>query len=185
MAFRLSQRSLDRLKGVHPQLVETVVEAIDLTHIDFGVTCGLRTIEEQEKLVEDGKSQTMNSMHLPQDPDGFTEFDLTVKYNEITNGNSNYLVTYHYTQSDADSGSNPIFSPYTNINPYVAWELNLYDDICEAMRQAAHKTNCPIKWGAAWTEGDIRDYPDTPEQAPEEPASEARQYPPVRYRRVR
>lgn len=53
-----------------------------------------------------------------QDPDGFTEFDLTVKYNEITNGNSNYLVTYHYTQSDADSGSNPVFSPYTNINPY-------------------------------------------------------------------
>lgn len=131
MAFKLSQRSLDRLEGVHPQLVETVVEAIDLTHIDFGVTCGLRTIEEQEKLVEDGKSQTMNSMHLPQDPHGFS----------------------HAVDLVAYMGSD------------VAWELNLYDDICEAMRQAAHKTDCPIKWGAAWTEGDIRDYPDTPEQA--------------------
>ena len=39
--------------------------AIEYTKVDFGVTCGLRTIEEQKELVEAGASQTMNSKHIP------------------------------------------------------------------------------------------------------------------------
>ena len=46
MSFNLSQRSKDRLKGVHPDLVAVVERAIELTGVDFGVTCGVRTIEE-------------------------------------------------------------------------------------------------------------------------------------------
>src|SRR5690606_32593885 len=46
-------------------------------------------------------------------PDGYTIIDLTLKNDEITGGNNNLLVTYHYTQSAANSGSNPI-STYTN-----------------------------------------------------------------------
>ena len=48
-------------------------------------------------------------------PDGFTQFDLTEKDLEITNGQSNLTVSYHYTQADANTGNNPIFSPYTNV----------------------------------------------------------------------
>ena len=40
----------------------------------------------------------------------------------------------------------------------VSWELNIYDDICDAMAQAAREEGVAIKWGAAWSEGDIRDY---------------------------
>lgn len=47
----------------------------------------------------------------------------------------------------------------------IAWELNLYDDICDAMKQAARELAVPIKWGAAWSEGDIRLYPGTAEFA--------------------
>ncbi|MCX7547112.1 choice-of-anchor L domain-containing protein [Xanthomarina sp. F1114] len=50
-------------------------------------------------------------------PDGFTEIDLTQLNGEITNNNSNLIVTYHYSQTDADSGDNPIPSPYVNTNP--------------------------------------------------------------------
>ncbi len=57
MSFKLSQRSLDKLKGVDPKLVSVVQRAILLTKIDFGVTYGLRTVEEQEKLVAAGRSQ--------------------------------------------------------------------------------------------------------------------------------
>ncbi len=46
--------------------------------------------------------------------DGFTMIDLTVKDTEITGGNANYLVTYHYNQTDANNGSNPIPMPYSN-----------------------------------------------------------------------
>ena len=52
------------------------------------------------------------------DPDGFTEFDLTTKYSEITGGQSNMSVSYHYTQTDAENGTNAVFSPYTNLSPY-------------------------------------------------------------------
>lgn len=40
----------------------------------------------------------------------------------------------------------------------VSWELNLYDDIANAMRVAAIELDVPLKWGAAWSVGDIRDY---------------------------
>jgi peptidoglycan L-alanyl-D-glutamate endopeptidase CwlK len=65
--FKLSQRSLDKLDGVHPDLVAVVKRAIELTDVDFGVTYGVRTLEEQEKLYNSGRSQTMKSKHLIQD----------------------------------------------------------------------------------------------------------------------
>jgi peptidoglycan L-alanyl-D-glutamate endopeptidase CwlK len=63
-AFKLSQRSIDRMAGVHPDLVRVVMRAIELTTMDFGITQGLRTIEQQREYVRDGKSRTMNSRHL-------------------------------------------------------------------------------------------------------------------------
>ena len=62
--FKLSQRSLDRLDGVHPDLVRVVKRAIDITEVDFGVTEGMRTQARQRALVASGASQTMNSRHL-------------------------------------------------------------------------------------------------------------------------
>jgi peptidoglycan L-alanyl-D-glutamate endopeptidase CwlK len=64
MSFKLSNRSLKNLVGVHPDLVRVVKQAIILTPIDFAVTEGLRTIERQKMLVESGASRTMNSQHL-------------------------------------------------------------------------------------------------------------------------
>jgi peptidoglycan L-alanyl-D-glutamate endopeptidase CwlK len=42
------------------------------------------------------------------------------------------------------------------INGRVSWELNLYDNIADAMKQAAIEKNVAIKWGAAWNVQDIR-----------------------------
>ena len=79
MSFNLSKRSKDRLKGVHPDLVAVVERAIELTGVDFGVTCGVRTIEEQEANVAAGRSQTMRSKHLPQE-DGYSQAVDVVAY---------------------------------------------------------------------------------------------------------
>ena len=67
MTFRLSSRSIERLEGVNPVLVDIVNLAITKTKVDFGVSCGVRTLDTQKKLVESGKSQTMRSYHLLQD----------------------------------------------------------------------------------------------------------------------
>lgn len=64
MSFRLSQRSKDRLKGVHPDLIRVVELAISLTSVDFAITEGLRTRERQAHLLKEGKSKTMNSRHI-------------------------------------------------------------------------------------------------------------------------
>ena len=69
--FILSQRSLNNLSGVHPDLVQVIKRAIEITPYDFGVTRGMGTVEEQQELVEKGVSTTMNSLHLPQH-DGYS-----------------------------------------------------------------------------------------------------------------
>lgn len=61
----LDNSSKIKLKGVHPDLVKVVHRASEITSIPFKVTCGLRTVEEQTRLVKAGASRTMNSMHLP------------------------------------------------------------------------------------------------------------------------
>jgi len=130
MSFRLSQRSMDKLEGVHPAMTGVVERAIQITDVDFGVTQGIRTFEEQQANVAAGRSQTMKSKHLLQD-DGFSHAVDVVAY----------------------------------VGPNVSWELNLYDNICDAFKQAAYEVGCAVKWGAAWSEGDIRSYPGSAEDA--------------------
>src|SRR5210317_1779652 len=110
MTYKLGQRSLERLEGVDERLQTVVRAAIGQSKQDFSVICGLRTIEEQRKLVAKGASQTMKSKHI----DG-----LAVD-----------LMAY------VDGGR---------------WELNLYDEIADAMAEGARAVDVPIRWGAAWT----------------------------------
>ena len=125
MSFKLSTRSLDKMEGVDENLVAVVKRAIELTKIDFGVIYGMRTEEEQKKLVAAGKSQTMKSKHLV--------------------GRAVDLMAY--------------------VDGKGCWELNVYDDLCDAMKAAAKELGEAIKWGAAWSEGDIRTYEGTAEDA--------------------
>jgi peptidoglycan LD-endopeptidase CwlK len=121
MSFRLSDRSLSMLQGVDEQLVATVKLAILITKIDFGVICGIRTMEEQRALFDKGASKTMRSKHL--------------------DGKAVDLMAY--------------------IGSRGSWELNLYDDIADAMKQAATETGAVLRWGAAWHVPDIRQYDGT------------------------
>lgn len=62
--FKLGAKSLKELDGVHPDLVAVVRRAIALTVQDFAVLDGLRSVEEQKRMVASGASQTMDSRHL-------------------------------------------------------------------------------------------------------------------------
>jgi len=125
MSFKLSQRSLDKLEGVHPDMVKCVKSAIEWTKVDFGVICGMRSEAEQRELVAKGASQTMASKHLE--------------------GLAVDLMAY--------CGSR------------ASWELNLYDDIADAMAQASKTHGVPIKWGAAWSIGNIAQWNSSMEGA--------------------
>ncbi|SDS59933.1 gliding motility-associated C-terminal domain-containing protein [Formosa sp. Hel1_31_208] len=61
--------------------------------------------------------------------DGFTAVDLSQKDDEITNGNSDLIVTYHYTQNDADNGVNAIPLPYVNTQAIETLFVNVINSI--------------------------------------------------------
>ena len=69
--YKLSGRSLNKLEGVHPTMVDTVKRAIELSKVDFGVIYGVRSLAEQKRLYEAKRSQTMKSKHLVQE-DGYS-----------------------------------------------------------------------------------------------------------------
>ena len=125
MTFKLSSRSESKLEGLDPRLVAVVKLAIHKTKIDFGVICGMRTLDEQKALVAKGASKTMKSKHLQ--------------------GYAVDLMAYIGSRS--------------------SWELNLYDDIADAMAEAAREVDVPIRWGAAWTVSNIAYFDGSMEDA--------------------
>lgn len=119
--FKLSKRSLERLNGVHPNLVRVVKRALELSTQDFSVNEGLRSIERQTQLVNKGASQTMNSKHLKQ-KDGYGHAVDLIPWGDF----------------DGDGASE------------VSWDLRHYYPIADAMRQAANELGVNIRWGGAW-----------------------------------
>ena len=59
MAFKFSKSSLTRLEGVNAPVMETMMLALSLSSIDFGIPQygGLRTVEDQAALFTAGKSK--------------------------------------------------------------------------------------------------------------------------------
>ena len=123
--FELSSRSLSKLEGVDDKLVAVVTNAIELTKVDFGVICGMRTQEEQQELVDKGASQTMKSLHLE--------------------GRAVDLMAY--------------------VGSRGSWELNMYDDIADAIKEASQNLDVGIRWGGAWTIPDLREWEGSMEEA--------------------
>ena len=64
MTYKLGNRSLQNLSGVHPDLIAVVKLAISKSKVDFTVLEGIRNINRQRELVKAVKSTTMNSRHL-------------------------------------------------------------------------------------------------------------------------
>ena len=53
------------------------------------------------------------------------------------------------------------------IGSRISWELNLYDDIADAFKEASIKEGVSIRWGASWHIPDLRDWEGTAEEARE------------------
>jgi len=122
MTYKFSQRSLKNLEGVHPDLVKVMEIAIGRSPVDFGISQGVRTIEEQEALYDQGRTKpgpivtwTMNSKHLVQ-PDGF--------------GHAVDVMAY--------------------VKGKVSWNEALYDIIGKVVKATAKDMFIDIKWGGDW-----------------------------------
>jgi len=60
----LDERSVQKLDGVHADLIRVVNRAAEARDIAFVVTEGLRSIKRQRELIAAGASTTLRSRHL-------------------------------------------------------------------------------------------------------------------------
>src|SRR5690606_22455919 len=107
----------------NPQTIYVRVE--DINAVGTGSGCFATTSFD---LIISGPTPTATSadMELCDDisRDGFESFILTDNNVNILNGqdDTQFTVSYHATEADANSGSNPLTSPYTNLtNPQTVW----------------------------------------------------------------
>lgn len=120
MTYALGAKSKERLKGVHPKLVEVVEMAIQLTKQDFMVLEGVRTPERQKELYAQGRTKpgpkvtwTLNSNHFKNAQTGY--------------GHAVDLVPFP-----------------------VDWSHKKLDVVSNAMFAAADTLGVKIRWGADW-----------------------------------
>ena len=66
----------------------------------------------------------------------------------VKKGASQTMNSRHLPQES--TGTSHAVDLVAYISGRVSWELNLYDDIADAMKDAAIKEGKPIRWGAAW-----------------------------------
>ena len=71
MTITLSEKSLAKLSGAHPDLQKVIKRAAAISSIDFTVLEVVRTLARQKELVAKGASKTMKSRHLPS-ADGYS-----------------------------------------------------------------------------------------------------------------
>lgn len=62
--FTLTLRDLNRLEGVHPDLVRVIRRAAASSSITFTVLEGVRSAARQRQLLDQGATRTLNSRHL-------------------------------------------------------------------------------------------------------------------------
>ena len=133
MSYQLSQKSLDRLKGVDERLVKVVKRAIEISPIDFMVLEGVRS--KEQCMINYGKGRTAAQCSAKGVP---------TKYAQPSAAKVTWL-------------NNPFASKHVSgkavdLVPYpVDWnDLKKFDAIAQAMLQAAKELGVTIRWGADW-----------------------------------
>jgi hypothetical protein len=87
--------------------------------------------------------------------EGLRSIETQRKY--VAQGKSKTLRSKHLTGNAVDL--------VAFVDGQVSWELNLYDNIADAMKQAATELKLPLRWGAAWNVPDITKWNGTMEAA--------------------
>ena len=77
-------------------------------------------------------------------------------------GRSQTMASKHLLQNDGTAHAVDLMA-YQDGQP--CWEIAVYDEIADAMKEAAVREGVKIRWGAAWHIDDFRDWEGTAEEA--------------------
>ena len=117
--MRLSKRSLKRIEGIEPVLIDILLEGVKDSPFDFGIPKdgGLRTKERQEYLYSIGRTR------------------------EISRGVVTWTKkSYHMTGK--------AFDIYAYVDGKASWDMKYLKPIAEHLKQVAWEKFCiRLKWG--------------------------------------
>ena len=134
--YSFTQSSLDKMKKVHPKLVEVMKEAIKNSPFDFRITDGARTAEEQFALYQKGR---------------------TLPGPKVTNCDGKKFKSNHQIKSDGFGHAvdifpcgvveNGVYRKFTSEEGYDEKKLKL---IANHILAIAKSKNINIEWGGNW-----------------------------------
>jgi peptidoglycan L-alanyl-D-glutamate endopeptidase CwlK len=125
-----TQRSLDNMKGLHPDLIRVLNRALQTSPTMLVVTEGLRTLERQKELLRIGATKTLKSRHLKQ-ADGYGHaFDF-------------------YALVDINKDGKVSFEEMANVRLMLG--------IADAIKKAAAEERVSVTYGGDWRK--FKDYP--------------------------
>lgn len=125
---QFGKRSLESLKGVHPNLVKVMQEAIKNTPVDFTITDGGRTTAQQQALYAQGRTK----------PGG-----------RVTNADGVKNKSNHQAKSDG-------YYHAVDLYPYIDGKIDFNDEHGKLKEIAAHiqytarLLGVKIGWGGSW-----------------------------------
>lgn len=125
---KLSKRSKDTLKGVHPDLVKVIEAAITDCPVDFTVVQGVRTAEYQNSLYQQGRTKPGPKVT---DKDGYKK-------------KSN-----HQIKADGYGHAVDLY-PYVNGAADVNDKQNLLPVIAAHVMATAKCMGVALEWGGNW-----------------------------------
>ncbi len=132
--YKFSQRSVNNLKDIHPELIKVLTEAIKNSPVDFTITCGVRTTKEQQKLYAQGR---------------------TLPGPKVTNADGTKTKSNHQVKADG-------YGYAVDLYPYYNGKVQVDDDknlkiIAEHIKTIARKLEIKVEWGGDWK--NFKDYP--------------------------
>ena len=142
--FILSDKSLEKLKGVHPKMVDVIKESIKNAPFDFRITHGLRSAEEQNRLYQCGR---------------------TIKGLKVTNCDGYVKKSNHQAKADGYGYAIDIFiCGYVENGKYIkitsteeGYDYKKLKAVADHIKATAKKLNVNISWGGDWAR--FKDYP--------------------------
>lgn len=136
MTYKLGERSLKNLEGVHPNLVKLMKATITNSPVDFTITEGVRSIKRQQELYSYGRTRL--------NPD-------TGRMDRVTNKDGVKNKSNHQAKPDGFGHAvdlYPFFSGKVQVNhPDTIKNLKL---IATHIKNVAKELGIGITWGGDW-----------------------------------
>ena len=148
--YILGEASKEKLKGVHPQLVKLMTEAVKESPYDFRIAQGVRTAEYQHSLYQQGRTVFFDKEGNP--------------LKKVTNCDGYKNKSNHQVKADGYGHAIDIFvcgivenGTYRKFTTAEGYDNKKMFAVVKHIKEVAQRLGIPVKWGGDWKKD--KDYP--------------------------